>query len=304
VLKLDHFCPWIGGIVSEQSMKFFILFNSYTFFYTIFDWVLAAVCISARDRQRSLDGNLIAMLILGLLFMGLTGGIGFSAILNALTNHTTPENTAEPSGHTWNMALRVPKGKVVVDGVRTITFPDLRDGDFATLQKLLETKSSDSSAVLTTPMDQRTAHVERPRVDAESSTAGHTFALVESDQFPNPWDCGAYINWCQVMGHSILGWFVPMFVGRPWFSHHVYAKEQSKRSGDGVHSTFFPTGIDVKIMKARAGLIYISPEEVRDYELRLHRRQTFPYLLGEAGAPRVGLNSSLKIAIYLSRSSS
>ena len=66
VLKLDHFCPWVGGIVSEQSMKYFILFNSYTFLYTIFDWVLAAACIAQHDRQRSLDGNILAMLILGL----------------------------------------------------------------------------------------------------------------------------------------------------------------------------------------------------------------------------------------------
>lgn len=55
VLKLDHFCPWVGGIVSEQSMKYFIPFNSYTFLYTIFDWVLAAACIAQRDRLSSLD---------------------------------------------------------------------------------------------------------------------------------------------------------------------------------------------------------------------------------------------------------
>ena len=285
VLKLDHFCPWVGGIVSEQSMKYFILFNSYTFLYTIFDWVLAAVCIAQRNRQRSLDGNIVAMLILGLFFMGLTGGIGVSAVLNALTNHTTVENTVEPSGHRWNLALRVPDGRKVADKIRTITFPPacVDAGNPDILRKALNDMREKSS---TTHLDDISTHQT-----SSCRKAGRTFAIITSDAFANPWDCGMYGNWCQVMGHNILGWFLPIEIGRPWFSHRAYISGNAE-SGTRSHS-FFPTSVDVQIMKARAGLIEVSPEEMGDYDDRLERRRGFPYLLGGAGAPRVCFPVSL-----------
>ena len=279
VLKLDHFCPWVGGVVSEQSMKYFILFNSYTFLYTIFDWVLAAVCIAQRDRQRSLDGNIVAMLILGLFFMGLTGGIGFSAILNALTNHTTVENTAEPAGHRWSMALRVPDGQKVVEDVRTVTFPHACANATSpdTLRKFLNGAGEKFSIT----------HLDcgGTKQNTSYTTPGRTFAIVTSDAFANPWDCGMYENWCQVMGHNILGWFLPIEVGGPWFSHRAYVPRDAE-SGTTDRS-FFPTSVDVQILKVKAGLIDVSTEEMSDYDDRLKRRRRFPYLLGGAGAPRV-----------------
>jgi palmitoyltransferase len=274
VSKPDHFCPWVGGIVSENSMKYFILFNSYTFIYTIFDWILAAVLVAQRDRQSALDGNLVAMLILGLFFMGLTGGIGFSAILNALTNHTTVENTAEPSGHVWTLAIRVAEGQVPAGNVRTITFPSMGAKDPDTLHSLLENEKCSPS---TTPsIDDNTSYIEH----------GRTFAIVTSDILANPWDCGKLENWCQVMGHSIPGWFVPIQVGHPWFSHQAYTSGEDVENGTASPS-FFPTSVDVQVMKARAGLAELSSEELQDYETRLENRRNFPYLLGGAGAPRV-----------------
>ena len=196
-------------------MKYFILFNSYTLLYTIFDWILAAVCIAQRDRQRSSDGNIVAMLILGLFFMGLTGGIGFSAILNALINHITVENTAEPAGHRWSMALRVPNGRIVADNIRTITFthacanatsPDM-------LQQVLDDAGEKSSITY--------LYHSSTNQDTSGTSSGRTFAIVTSDAFANPWDCGTYENWCQVMSHNILGWFLPIEIGGPWFSHRA-----------------------------------------------------------------------------------
>ena len=141
------------------------------------------------------------MLILGLFLMGLTGGIGFSAILNALTNHTTVENTAEPAGHRWTMALRVPSGRKVADDVCTITFPHASanaTNPVSLLTYLDDAGEKSSIAYLgDSSTNQNTSHT-RP---------GRTFAIVTSDALANPWDCGTYENWCQVMGHSGLGWF-------------------------------------------------------------------------------------------------
>ena len=136
------------------------------------------------------------MLILGLFLMGLTGGIGFSAILNALTNHTTVENTAEPAGHRWTMALRVPSGRKVADDVCTITFPHAcaNATNPGMLLKFLDDAGEKSSIAYLddSSTNQNTSHT-RP---------GRTFAIVTSDALANPWDCGTYENWCQVMGHS------------------------------------------------------------------------------------------------------
>lgn len=211
--------------------------------------------------------------------MGLTGGIGSSAILNALTNHTTVENTAEPTGHRWTMALRVPNGRIVADSVRTITFPHACANATSpdTLRKFLDDTGEKSS---TTYLDHSCANQK-----TSCTTPGRTFAIVTSDAFANPWDCGMYENWCQVMGHNILGWFLPIEVGGPWFSHRAYVPRDAE-SGTTDRS-FFPTGVDVQILKAKAGLIDVSTEEMSDYDDRLKRRRRFPYLLGGAGAPRV-----------------
>lgn len=283
VLKLDHFCPWVGGIVSEQVMKYFILFNSYTFLYTIFDWILAAICIAQRKQQLPLNGNLIAMLIFGLFFMGLTGGIGLSAIVNALTNHTTKENLAEPAGHTWNMALRVANSQVVDENVRTVSFPDLDDCDFDTLQKLVRSRDRDQSQSSDPDPGQQTP--EAQQTSNGPFKPGHTFAIVESDLFLNPWDCGMYENWCQVMGHNVLGWFLPLDVGGSWLSRNAYAHQGPGRPEAGDQKSFFPAGLDIKVMKARAGLTSLTSEEERDYNKRIQKRKAFPYLLGGAGAP-------------------
>lgn len=70
VLKADHVCFWVGGVVSEHDMKFFIQFNFYTTVYALFDLVVAAACIGqARHRSAAVNGHWIAMLVLGIFFM-------------------------------------------------------------------------------------------------------------------------------------------------------------------------------------------------------------------------------------------
>lgn len=70
VLKADHVCFWVGGVVSEHDMKFFIQFNFYTTIYAFFDLVVAAVCIAqARNGSAGVSGHWIAMLVLGIFFM-------------------------------------------------------------------------------------------------------------------------------------------------------------------------------------------------------------------------------------------
>lgn len=51
--------------------------------------------------------------------------------------------------------------------------------------------------------------------------------------------------------------------------------------------SFFPTGIDVEAMKVEAGLRgELNGDEQRRLARRMERRETLPYWLGGAGAPK------------------
>lgn len=51
VRRMDHYCPWVGGIVSETNMKFFIQFCSYGALYNSFILITMAVLLAERKRK-------------------------------------------------------------------------------------------------------------------------------------------------------------------------------------------------------------------------------------------------------------
>lgn len=62
VHRMDHFCPWVGGIVSENNLKFFIQFNSYGALYTGFVMIAMAVLLAERKRKVGLSRPLVVIL--------------------------------------------------------------------------------------------------------------------------------------------------------------------------------------------------------------------------------------------------
>lgn len=50
VRRMDHFCPWVGGVVSETNMKFFMQFCYYATVFCAFTGILLAVLIAERRR--------------------------------------------------------------------------------------------------------------------------------------------------------------------------------------------------------------------------------------------------------------
>lgn len=53
VRKLDHFCPWVGGVVSETSYKFFFQFVIYTACFTSFCLIVFAIFIAEHRSDVS-----------------------------------------------------------------------------------------------------------------------------------------------------------------------------------------------------------------------------------------------------------
>jgi palmitoyltransferase len=43
IRRLDHFCPWIGGVVTDTTHKFFVQFAFYAFFYCLFVCVVSGL---------------------------------------------------------------------------------------------------------------------------------------------------------------------------------------------------------------------------------------------------------------------
>jgi palmitoyltransferase len=48
VKKMDHYCPWAGGIIAEHTHKFFMQFVFYGALYTAYLWIVVAVFLADR----------------------------------------------------------------------------------------------------------------------------------------------------------------------------------------------------------------------------------------------------------------
>lgn len=53
VRRMDHYCPWAGGIIAETTHKYFMQFVFYAALYTTFLWVVVAVFFAERVSKVS-----------------------------------------------------------------------------------------------------------------------------------------------------------------------------------------------------------------------------------------------------------
>lgn len=53
VKKMDHFCPWVGGMVGENGYKFFVQFNIYAALFSLYAMICMAVFIAEAERKVS-----------------------------------------------------------------------------------------------------------------------------------------------------------------------------------------------------------------------------------------------------------
>lgn len=51
VKKMDHYCPWAGGIIAETTHKFFMQFVAYASLYTTFTWIVVAIFFAERNSK-------------------------------------------------------------------------------------------------------------------------------------------------------------------------------------------------------------------------------------------------------------
>ncbi|EAA60739.1 hypothetical protein AN4697.2 [Aspergillus nidulans FGSC A4] len=194
VRKMDHFCPWVGGVVSETSFKFFIQFVFYTALFCMTVLIVCAI-YTAELRQDTGDVNPHWAI-----------GVGLSLQLAAF-NLTTIENLNRRSA-VWTLAIRVPNHMIsrIQPGTRwaptfrTITYP-------------LPPVPPPLSGMPTQPAtgEGDNPYSPPPVPSTDPSAEQHIFAILQTLPGENPFALGSPLkNLQQVLGHSIIDWLLPI----------------------------------------------------------------------------------------------
>lgn len=222
VLKMDHFCPWVGGIVSETSFKFFLQFLVYTALFCTM--VLTTIAVFIAERRRTDPGFLDVhyFLILGIsaLFLLFSVGMAGSSIQLALVNSTTVENLNRRS-KVWFLAVLIPRTE---DGS---FLPLLRGATGPRFQTITYPRPPEEGRFLIQPARGQTNPLTTPTTSSvpavvSNSPPPRTFAILSTKPGENPFDIGHRANICEVMGHSVAEWVLPIKIS-PCSNHREMA---------------------------------------------------------------------------------
>lgn len=211
VRKMDHYCPWVGGIISETctsspalltavymtggltvpiAFKFFVQFVAYTTAFCVVCLVASVMCF--RDRRAynlPVDGFNIAVIALGSFFTLFAFGMTTLSARYIFLNLTNVEDLRQKST-VHQLAIRVPLDTEPGPHYNLISYP--------LLEPALNPGTRSSSSRDTTA------------TAARDSLATRKFAVVKTQLGENPWDLGPYRNWVSVMGTNILDWMLPI----------------------------------------------------------------------------------------------
>ncbi|CEL02988.1 hypothetical protein ASPCAL04149 [Aspergillus calidoustus] len=210
VRKMDHFCPWVGGVVSEKSFKFFIQFVFYTAVFCAFVLIVLAI-FTAELRRETGDVNPHWAIGIGLSgFFGIfTFGMTLSSLQLAMMNLTTIENLSRRSV-VWTLAIRVPNhvlsrlqpGSRWAPTFRTLSYP------LPPVPPPPPPMPSQPGIGEGYPPPPPPPTVPPPpAADGEQ----HVFAVLQTLPGENPFDLGSPLrNLQQILGHSVLDWFLPL----------------------------------------------------------------------------------------------
>ncbi|KAK4125111.1 zf-DHHC-domain-containing protein [Parathielavia appendiculata] len=225
VKKMDHYCPWVGGIVAETSFKFFVQFTFYTAILCIIVVVASILCLQSKARKGDgVDGVAVGALAVAALFGLFTLTMTLTSIRYILINLTTVDYV-KSKNIVHQLAIRVPRGTPPGQNYNVITYP-LPEHTNGSGQPGQLTRNESSSA--------------------RDQLARRTFAIVRTEMGENPWDLGYYRNWKSVMGDNLIDWLLPI-------NESPCAKYESNES-------FYEMGPLYHQLRVRFGLPELSSE--------------------------------------------
>ncbi|KAF2104607.1 zf-DHHC-domain-containing protein [Rhizodiscina lignyota] len=185
VIRMDHFCPWVGGMVAELNHKWFIQFLVYASFFSVF--ILATMAYMLHDQLRrvgSLNAHTIVATAFGGMFSLFSVGMAGNTIYLAMQNLTTIETLDQKARSYYFAVLINGRQREAIDSpqsapIHTITYT--RDG-------------------------------QKVSISPNASPGGdsRTYAVLQTRAGDRPWDLGSSNNWKQIMGRSWLDWLLPI----------------------------------------------------------------------------------------------
>ncbi|CAI6300397.1 unnamed protein product [Periconia digitata] len=181
VQRMDHYCPWAGGIISETSHKYFIQFVFYGMLWTGYMLIPMAYFLAERIRLvGDKPSTWIAMVALSALFCMFTGSMFFMTTWNVTINYTTVETVQR--GGVQNIAMLATRGHS------------------------LDRRHSRSSVRSSTRREGDGPNVLREFMRED----GREYVVFQTQPFVNPWDLGNAKNMRSIMGDKVLDWFIPL----------------------------------------------------------------------------------------------
>lgn len=255
---MDHYCPWVGGVVGENSFKFFIQFVCYACIFCTYLLIVSAFYLAEQLRNgRRWERQLIALVALAALFGLFTGGMAGSSLQFALYNLTTIENLAYKR-RPWTLAVLIPPNdEISKEGaLSTITYP--------------------------------LPHPNDPPIDPNSrdGQARRTFAICQLGIGRNPWDLGYRQNFKSVMGNSVSEWFFPI-KGSPLRKHE--SDESWFEYGHWVEQLMVDNGFMPQSDMRKAKPVSKPFEEkhpMKEGELEKRNAHHAPVVMTAEGVPR------------------
>ncbi|XXH05918.1 DNA-directed DNA polymerase eta rad30 [Hypoxylon texense] len=239
VYRMDHYCPWVGGMIGENSFKYFVQFTTYTACYC--GLVLGATASSLRKQVSegsSLDAHFIAAIALAAFFGLFTFLMSFTSMRYIFFNMTNVDALSSRY-KVYQLAVRVPRGTVSTDKFSVVTYP-LPNSD--------EEPNGRSNGIVGVSNGISGA---RNRSGASPATrddlATRTFAILKTEPGENPWDMGIWRNWQTVMGTNIFDWFLPL--------------RRSPCANHESHESFYPMGHVMGDVLARYGLSGVAGKD-------------------------------------------
>ncbi|KAF4589525.1 palmitoyltransferase PFA5 [Ophiocordyceps camponoti-floridani] len=189
VRKMDHLCPWVGGMVSETSFNFFFQFTFYTFCYCV---ICLSACAYALHQEKlrgpKVDGWFIAVVAIASIFTFFTLAMTLTSARLILTNYTSIDILRK--SQVIFLAVRIPRNSPSTEAFTTVSYP-------------LERPPPSMS-------DTSHARSSMDRDPSRDRRATRKFAILRLEPNDNPWDLGYWGNWKSVMGSNVFEWLLPI----------------------------------------------------------------------------------------------
>ncbi|CZR62839.1 related to PFA3 Palmitoyltransferase for Vac8p, required for vacuolar integrity under stress conditions [Phialocephala subalpina] len=188
ILKMDHFCPWVGGPVGENNFKFFIQYTFWTALYCLHLLVVMAVYIArqVKTEGETYNSQFTAILGIATFFFLFTAGMTGTSVDLAMNNLTQVERLGSKTRVQTLAVLKPSRDELYrispflasQQPYREITYP------IATNEQPISTDKSNTSSVISHPSSTTPASEPTEQAAGSEPQPSHSNSALEAPSVP------------------------------------------------------------------------------------------------------------------------